>query len=73
MLALTPADFDFEKETLRVNKSYQRLNGKDVITNPKTIKSNRVIQMPHFLSEELEDYINRLYKIRKNEPYFSNY
>ena len=70
MLALTPADFDFEKETLRVNKSYQRLNGKDVITNPKTIKSNRVIQMPHFLSEELEDYINRLYKIRKNDRIF---
>lgn len=36
----------------------------------KTIKSNRVIQMPHFLSEELEDYINRLYKIRKNDRIF---
>ena len=46
LLALTPADFDFEKKTLRINKSYQRLQGKDVITTPKTKKSNRVIQMP---------------------------
>ena len=32
LLALTPADFNFEKKTLRINKSYQRLEGKDVIT-----------------------------------------
>ena len=29
----------------------------DVITDPKTAKSNRVIQMPAFLCEEMEDYI----------------
>ena len=46
LLALTPADFDFEKRTLTINKSYQRLNKQDVITTPKTPKSNRVIQMP---------------------------
>ncbi len=40
LLALTPADFDFTKKTLRINKSYQRLEGKDVITGPKTPKSN---------------------------------
>ena len=49
LLALTPADFDFEKRTLTINKSYQRLNKQDVITTPKTPKSNRVIQMPQFL------------------------
>lgn len=56
LLALTPADFDFEKKTLRINKSYQRLQGKDVITTPKTKKSNRVIQMPDFLCDEMQDY-----------------
>ena len=35
LLALTPADFDFEKRTLTINKSYQRLNKQDVITTPK--------------------------------------
>lgn len=43
LLALTPADFDFKKGTVSINKSYQRLNGRDVITTPKTEKSNRII------------------------------
>lgn len=53
LLALTAADFDFEKETVRINKSYQRLHGEDVITTPKTKKSNRIIKMPKFLCEEM--------------------
>ena len=32
LLALTPADFDpFQACTIRINKSYQRLEGKDII------------------------------------------
>lgn len=54
LLALTPADFNFEKKTLRINKSYQRLEGKDVITDPKTPKSNRTIVMPDFLAAEMD-------------------
>ena len=54
LLALTPADFKFEKKTLRINKSYQRLEGKDVITDPKTPKSNRTIVMPDFLAAEMD-------------------
>ena len=42
-------------------KSYQRLNGKDVITDPKTPKSKRIIQIPEFLSEEIQEYTNSLY------------
>ena len=61
LLALTPADFDFEKETVSINKSYQRLNGQDIVTTPKTKKSNRVIQMPQFLCEEMQDYLKQLY------------
>ena len=36
LLALTPADFDFEKQTVSITKSYQRIKGQDVITEPKT-------------------------------------
>ena len=54
LLALTPGDFNFEKKTLRINKSYQRLEGKDVITDPKTPKSNRTIVMPDFLAAEMD-------------------
>lgn len=53
LLALTPADFDFQNSTVRINKSYQRLHGEDVITSPKTRKSNRTIKMPRFLCEEI--------------------
>lgn len=52
LLALTPADFNFERSTVSINKSYQRINKKDVITTPKTQKSIRVIQMPKFLAKK---------------------
>lgn len=70
LLALTPADFDFEKRTLTINKSYQRLNGKDVITEPKTPKSNRTVKMPQFLCEEMADYFNQLYTLAPNDRVF---
>ena len=70
LLALTPADFDFQACTIRINKSYQRLEGKDIITDPKTVKSNRIITMPEFLSEELESYIGMLYGLNENDRIF---
>lgn len=70
LLALTPADFDFENCKLRINKSFQRLQGKNVITSPKTPKSNRVIYMPEFLAEEVKDYLTRLYGIEDNDRIF---
>ena len=70
LLAMTPVDFDFERQTVTINKSYQRLKGRDVITLPKTIKSNRVIKMPEFLCEEMRDYIWMLYEVGANERIF---
>ncbi|MFG6351884.1 MAG: site-specific integrase, partial [Oscillospiraceae bacterium] len=71
LLALTPADFDFEKQTVSISKSYQRIKGQDVITDPKTAKSNRVIQMPAFLCEEMEDYIRSLYAVGPTDRIFA--
>ncbi len=70
LLALTPADFDFQKQTLRINKSYQRLNKQDVITTPKTPKSIRTIQMPQFLCDEMQDYLKMLYEPKEDERIF---
>lgn len=70
LLALTSADFDFQKETVTINKSYQRLKGRDVITDPKTPKSNRVIQMPSFLCQEIQDHINSLYGMQPTDRIF---
>ena len=71
LLALTPADFDFEAGTVKISKSYQRLHGKDVITTPKTKKSNRTIKMPNFLCDEMKDYLGMLYGIKKKERIFT--
>ena len=61
LFALTPDDFNFESSTVTISKSYQRIGREDVVTDPKTRKSNRVIQMPQFLCEEIQDYIKQLY------------
>lgn len=66
LLACTPADFDFDKNTVTINKSYQRLDGEDVITEPKTRKSNRVIIMPEFLAEEMKDYLKLFYTLESD-------
>ena len=70
VLALTAEDFDFMKNTVRINKSYQRLEGKDLITTPKTPKSNRIIKMPKFLVEEIKEYISMLYGYKKTDRLF---
>ena len=70
LLALTPSDFDFEKKTVTINKSYQRLGGRDVITDPKTPKSNRTITMPDFLNDEIRDYLQQLYGIGPEDRMF---
>lgn len=71
LLALTPGDFDLEKNTLSISKSYQRLKGRDVITTPKTPKSNRVIKMPQFLSDEMKDFLKTLYGIEPTDRIFT--
>lgn len=63
LLALTLADFDFEKNTVSISKSYQRIHSRDVITEPKTEQSIRVVAMPDFLSEEIKDCIKSIYGI----------
>ena len=45
LLALTPADFNFEKQTVTISKTFHRSKGRDIITSPKTKKSNRTIKM----------------------------
>ena len=70
LLALTSEDFDFAKKTVKISKSYQRIDCEDVITDPKTPKSNRIVQMPDFLAAEMKDYIKSLYGISPGERIF---
>ena len=70
LLALTKKDIDFRRGIIRINKSYQRIDGEDVITEPKTPNSVRNIQMPEFLAEELKDYIDSLYGVDEDDRIF---
>ena len=70
LLALTRGDVDLDKKILHIRKSYQRLEKKDVITEPKTEKSNRDINLPDFLCDELEDYFGMLYKCSNDTRLF---
>lgn len=71
LLALTPSDFDFEKQTLRINKTFHRSKGEDIITTPKTVKSNRIITLPPFLCDEIKDYLGMFFEIGESERMFS--
>lgn len=61
LLALTLNDIDLEAKTININKTLQRLNAEDIITPPKTPKSNRVVLIPDFLCEDIKNYIATLY------------
>ena len=70
LLALNVGDVDFEKRTISITKSYQRMSGRDVITEPKTPRSKRSITIPQFLVIDLQDYVNSMYGVEKEDRLF---
>ncbi len=70
LLALTLSDFNAEEKTLSITKSYQRINGRDIITEPKTAKGKRIITLPDFLVAELEEYVSKLYEMMADNRLF---
>ncbi len=52
LLALTFDDVDLDEKIISVNKSYQYLKDKEIITPPKSPKSNRKINTPAFLAQD---------------------
>ena len=70
LLALTKVDFDLDKRILRINKTFQVVKGTPMITSPKTEKSNRLIDLPNFLCEEIEDYLAMLYRVDDSSRIF---
>ncbi len=70
LMALTRADFNEEERTLDINKSYQRIKGRDIITEPKTEKSKRVVALPDFLTEDLKEYVEKMYGMKDTDRLF---
>jgi len=60
MLALTMDDLNFDRNEISINKSFQRINRRDVITDPKTRKGVRTITIPAAMMSRLKEYVMRL-------------
>ena len=71
LLALTLNDFDFEAETVNIDKNYARLGDEDLILEPKTPKSKRIITIPTFLCDIVKDYASKLYDYEPDERLFT--
>ncbi len=70
MLALTKEDVDFQNNQISITKTYYRTERRDIITTLKTEQSVRVIDIPQFLTKEIEMYVNRCYGLPDNERLF---
>jgi len=70
LLALTRNDINFGSNQMSISKTYYRSDRQDVITTPKTEQSIRIIEIPTFLKEEIEEYYNRLYEYPPNKRLF---
>ena len=70
LLALTPADIDLDAKTLSVTKTFQTIDGREVVTEPKTPKSRRTIDMPPKLAEMLKGYMAALYNLAPDDRLF---
>lgn len=70
LLGLTLADVDFDRSGIYIRRSYTRLDGADLIQEPKTPRSRRFIPCPAFLMDMLRDYAARLYEYDPGERLF---
>ena len=71
LLALTIKDIDLQKKSITINKTLSKVNGKKVITTPKTPRSNREIIIPSFLCDIIAAYIKRIYDPRPETILFA--
>ncbi|MGM9561349.1 MAG: tyrosine-type recombinase/integrase [Phascolarctobacterium sp.] len=60
LLALTSDDINFKSNTIVINKSFQRLHQRDIISEPKTPSSIRIVDLPDKVMHLLHEYIRKL-------------
>lgn len=70
LIALTYKDFDFTAKTVSITKTFHRIKGEDIITAPKTQKSNRVISLPQFLVDMVKQYAAGIYGLDETARLF---
>src|SRR5205085_11931314 len=59
ILGLHWSDIDLDAGTLRVNQAQQRVNGKLILSEPKTEKSRRALPLPSLLIAALRAHRSR--------------
>ena len=69
VLEFTESDFDFVHHTVSITKSFQIINGAEVITKPKTINGIRTVTVPVFVCKQLKEYIGQLNDGERLFPY----
>jgi len=70
LLALTRNDIDLETGIIHINKTLKRIEGENIIMEPKTKKSKRDVYIPSFLVEELKEYFTHMYKLESTDHVF---
>lgn len=70
MLALTLNDFDFTAGTMSINKNFAVVKGREIIKEPKTPKSKRVITIPRPVLNIIQEYVKALYDYDPRERLF---
>lgn len=71
LLALTPKDINFKEKTISITKTYQRLDRKDIVSDPKTYNSRRIIPIPEKLCDALKEHMSRTYNLKENDRIFN--
>jgi integrase len=69
LLSLTPSDILPDK-SISITKTFTRIDNNDVISDPKTPKSRRIVPIPEFLYNEIQAYLNSIYDIQSDERIF---
>lgn len=70
LMALSCHDFDFEQNTISINKAYSSVSKK--ITSPKTASSVRTIPMPKSIMDKVRAYIDSFVEVPERVFYTSS-
>ena len=72
LLALTSNDINLINQTITINKTFKHINGKDVITAPKTKCSNRTLKISEGLTEQLKVFLSAFPERSPNDRIFES-
>lgn len=72
LYALTPQDINFKNNTISISKSLVVLNNGEInINKTKTETSERIVEIPNFLINEIKEFMNRYVEpLKPNERIF---